>query len=71
MRSFDPAMSDLDALKLDPPPKVETRVGGTTPPAEWHSLTWRPAGSMPLGERWLRAGDARGDTVPPKLKRRR
>jgi hypothetical protein len=64
-------MSDLDSLKLEPPPKVEPRVGGSTPPAEWHALSWRPAGSMSLGERWLKAGTARGEAVPPRLKRRR
>jgi hypothetical protein len=67
-------MEDADALNLfPPPPKTTPRIDSPTPAAEWHALSWRPAGSASLADRWLRAGERtrRADEVPPKLKRRR
>ena len=63
-------MFDLDEFKVEPPPKREPRVVADTPPPEWHSLSWRPAGSMSLADRWLKAGATR-PVQPPNLKRRR
>ena len=64
-------MQDPELLPLEPPARKDIRVLPDVEPAEWHALSWRPAGSMSLGDRWLRAGETRGSNVPPALKRRR
>lgn len=61
----------LNLLALPEPPRPAARTLNEVPAPEWHALSWRPAGSMSLGERWLRAGQARPESLPPKLKRRR
>jgi hypothetical protein len=58
-------------LSLAAPPRALPRPLPDTPAPEWHALSWRPAGSASLAERWLRAGDGPKGGVPPKLKRRR
>jgi hypothetical protein len=60
-----------DWLDWDAPRAELPRVLQQAPAPEWHAASWRPAGSMSLSERWLRAGEVRSDQVPPKLKRRR
>ncbi len=64
-------MPDLDSFEIAPPPKQEPRAVADTPAPEWHSLAWRPSGSMSLAERWLKAGETRAAAQPPSLKRRR
>ena len=64
-------MIDLETFTIEPPPKQESRPQGPTEAAEWHALSWRPAGALPLAERWLRAGETRQPPAPPHLKRRK
>jgi hypothetical protein len=54
-----------------PSVKREERVVARTPPPEWHALSWRPAGSLSLAERWIRAGEAKPSSRPPNLRRSR
>jgi hypothetical protein len=64
-------MWDFDAFTVPLPPPTEPRATADTPPPEWHALSWRPAGSMHLAERWLKAGETQPSQAPPNLRRKR
>ncbi|MBX5482804.1 MAG: hypothetical protein IRZ16_13335 [Myxococcaceae bacterium] len=73
-------VSAIDYRTLFASPLRKDRRADLEPALEAFSFAWRPAGSMSLAERWLRAGESTQDRSPPrppappselKLKRRR